>query len=808
MPDSTAAPTGLLTRQNTEVPLMGVSVDAEVSSFCARVVVTQRYVNHESNPIEAVYVFPLDEGAAVCGFEAIIDGTLVVGEVKEREQAFNLYDRAIEQGHGAFLLDEERPDVFQASVGNLLPGKEVLVKLAYVTELSVEGRSLRFSIPTTVSPRYAPAQDRVGVGRADSEALNPPLAWQVPYGLNLSVRLTTTGAISRIESPSHPVAVTTNGNQATVTLATRETALDRDFVLIVDAAGLDAPQAWIERDDEGGQAIAVGFVPSFTAGRTASDVTFLVDRSGSMDGASIEEVRNALQLCLRSMTSGCTFNIVGFGSTYESLFPSTRPYDDASLREADAHVRGLQANLGGTEILPALEFVLGQRPRGESVRQVVVLTDGEVTNTDASIALARKHAAHTRVFTFGIGAGSSQHLVRGLARAGGGAAEFIFPGERIEPKVVRMFGRLLSPALTDVRVNWGAVDATQAPSIVPPVFEGGRLLLYAFVREIRKHVTPTTVELTATSPSGPVRFAVEVDPSRMAPGRLVATLAARARIRELEESPEWTAARGSRQRERKESGITKEIVALSIRYGLISRETSFVAVERRETPVQGDMQLRRVPIALTTGWGDLHRRGATAAYPALASRRMTLGAPSAPLANLHAGSIDLGQDEAPEFEGRAAMLADTSESDEPMFSRILPNWMRRRASHEGDASAARPVPPPPVGMHALITLQRADGTWDLTEDFASVIGHDLSDLESALAGATGQEDEKRKAWATALALAWLRIHAAGMKAQWYMLADKAQRWLAAVAAAPRDRAMVWSEAAERLLSDRVRAGRS
>ncbi len=101
------------------------------------------------------------------------------------------------------------------------------------------------------------------------------------------------------------MAVTTDGNQATVTLATRDTALDRDFVLTVDSAGLDAPQAWIERDDDGEQAIAVGFVPAFDAGPAPADVTFLVDRSGSMDGASIEEVRNALQLCLRSMTPGC-----------------------------------------------------------------------------------------------------------------------------------------------------------------------------------------------------------------------------------------------------------------------------------------------------------------------------------------------------------------------------------------------------------------------------------------------------------------------------------------------------------------------
>src|SRR5262249_944793 len=237
-------------------------------------------------------------------------GTLVVGEVNEREEAFRMYDDAMERGDGAFLLDEERPDVFQASIGNLPPGKEVLVKLTYVTELAVAGRCLRFSVPTTVSPRSAPGDDPRGVARPDADTLNPPVAWGVPYGLNLSVRLVMNGTLLRIESPSHPVSVTATANEATVTLSQRETALDRDFVLSVESAGLDTPQAWIERDDDGGQAVAVAFVPRFSNGPVPCDVTFLVDRSGSMNGTSIEEVRNALQLCLRSMVPGCTFNIV------------------------------------------------------------------------------------------------------------------------------------------------------------------------------------------------------------------------------------------------------------------------------------------------------------------------------------------------------------------------------------------------------------------------------------------------------------------------------------------------------------------
>src|SRR5262245_57891856 len=168
---------GLISKDDAPVALAGVAIAADVRGFCAKVTVAQRYVNREAQPIEAVYVFPLDEAAAVCGFEAVIDGTLVVGEVKARDEAFRIYDDAMEAGHGAYLLDEERPDVFQASVGNLPPGKEALLKITYVTELDVDNGSLRFVIPTTVSPRYAPQVDRVGVGRPDAETLNPSDAW-------------------------------------------------------------------------------------------------------------------------------------------------------------------------------------------------------------------------------------------------------------------------------------------------------------------------------------------------------------------------------------------------------------------------------------------------------------------------------------------------------------------------------------------------------------------------------------------------------------------------------------------------------
>lgn len=765
MPDtSTLTSAGLFVRGEAPaaVPLTGVSIEAEITGFCARVAVAHRYVNREATPIEAVYVFPLNEGAAVCGFEAVVDGTLVVGEVQEREKAFETYDEAIADGHGAFLLDEERPDVFQASVGNLPPGKEVLVRLTYVMELSVDGGRARFTIPTTVSPRYAPAQDQTGVGQPDAQTLNPPVAWSVPYGLELSMRIAMAGRITALESPSHPISLTLNECDATVKLAQGQAALDREFVLSIEAIGMNSPLAVLERADDGTEAVAVSLVPAFTETATPAEIIFVVDRSGSMQGKSIEEVRNALQLCLRSMIAGCRFNIVGFGSSYEALFTETRAYDQASLEAANKHVTEMRANLGGTEILPALSFVLEQPRHGELSRQVVVLTDGQVTNTDAVLALVAKHATSARLFTFGVGAGASEHLVRGLARSGGGSAEFIYPGERIEPKVVRQFGRLLSPALTDVKVEWVGAAVTPMPTRVPPVFAGGRLLVYAFPRSQR----PALVRLSATGPSGPLSFEVPMTDVQVSTGKSVATLAARARIRELEEGGEFLETRGSRQRERKSNSVSQEIIELSVRYSLISRVTSFVAVERRETPVHGDIQLRRVPIALTSGWGGVeHSMGAST---------LTLGSLQGLQARARARSLD---DTGAYMFGRAPLRAKREER--AVDGLRSTGWLSRVFGGHRESMA------PPTQMHALIALQQADGHWELTRDLAAILAREFAEIEAALADWAGDKTDRQRAWATALAIAWLELNARDAEDEWRLLSRKARAWLDNVRAVPR-----------------------
>ncbi|MCG3192423.1 MAG: hypothetical protein DIJKHBIC_01670 [Thermoanaerobaculia bacterium] len=737
---------GLVTSRGP-VPLEGVRVEAKIRDLAVRQVITQRYRNTEAQPVEAVYVFPLDEGAAVCGFEAVVGGVVVTGEIHEREAAFKIYDDAIAEGHGAFLLDQEKPDVFTASVGNLLPGAEVLVRITTVAELAHEGAEIRYTLPTTVSPRYVPDGDPAQVRAA--AAVNPPVAWRVPYGLELEVGLEMSGLLRGVSSPTHPVSLEIEGPRATVRLAQRDVALDRDFVLLVKRSEPDGPQVVVEEGPDGESAVFLTFRPSFhesEAEEAPAELIFLVDRSGSMAGISIAEARNALQLCLRSLRDGIDFNVAGFGDTFEMLFPESRPYGELTLQEASGHVKFLDADMGGTEILPALEAVFQAPPRPGRPRQLFVLTDGEVSNTEEVIRTVRRHASSTRVFTFGIGSGASHHLVKGMARAGNGEAEFIAPGERIEEKVLRQLERALTPACTEVSVDWSGAAVRQAPHRVPPVFSGELLAILGLVTGQR----PERVTLRGRRPSGRFELPVEIVNAPRIEGNLVSILAARRLIRDLEEgSSALHDRRGSLQAregasEELEARVKDEIIRLSKKYGVTSKETSFVAVERRADPVTGEMQLRRIPVALTTGWGGA--RGVPEAEP--------------PMEIAACEDFDLADAEPePEFctfEGEEAPLPSLGE--ESTLEESLP----------GDDVRV---------LDRIVGLQKADGSWDLDAEFVAAVGVAFLEMKAVVADEDDPEAAAR-ALATAAALVYLELYAAREKNEWRMLGKKAEKWLA------------------------------
>jgi len=749
-----------VTSSQVSIPLQGVRIEVCLTGLGSEVTVTQRYTNLETVDVEAVYVFPLEEGAAVCGFTARVGDRLIRGRVEEREKAFEVYDDAMAAGHGAFLLDQERPNIFTVSVGNLRPQQTIEIAITYVTLLTFEGAAVRLLIPTTVSPRYVPAGPP-DVGQPDGEHVNPPAQETVPYGLTLTVEIRDPN-MTQIESPSHAIRTTPHAHGTTVTLASDQAdssspyvALDRDFVLLMRPEDAHQPVAHVAREADGTLCAMVTFHPQpLGIPSRGNEVLFLLDCSGSMQGDSIAQAQRALALCVRALATHDSFNIVCFGSSFTSLWPTPRPYSQASLEEATQYIQRVQADLGGTEILAPLQHLLQMTPDPERPRQLLVLTDGEVSNEADVIDLCGRYATTARVFAFGIGAGVSEHLVRGVARASHGAAEFIYPGERIEPKVLRMFGRVHTPAFKHVHIDWGGLEVEQAPAVCPAVFGGDSLTVFGRLQG----GTTDKVVLHADAHTWEVPIALEQPET----GGPIPTLWARHRIRDLE-GRYGAPLRGSTQVQRKADRSIAQLVELGQRYSLLSSATSYVAVEERSEADKTTTQavLRRVPIAITQGW---HGRGSV--LPAMAAvRQVGMALPA------QASSPPL----AVEFQARASAHDGTEH--------LRAKWRLTQALGIGSKLADwRAQPPPSIGgrqraitvdrLFELLMTQQADGSFRLSPILQQWLGQRWPAVKAAA------EHHGEGPVATAVVVALLAQEAADRADEWGPAVAKAQYWLA------------------------------
>jgi len=587
----------LRTPSGERIRLLGVELRGDVVGGHARVVSTQRYRHDEQQPVEAIYVFPLPSDAAVTGFTMEVAGRRLEAEVKEREEAFRVYDDAVTSGHGAALVEQERANVFTANVGNLLPGEEVRIEIAFVMKVPGDEGALRLSIPTLVAPRYIPgnaAGDRTGHGAADptdrvhdADRISPKVgAVEYTMSMDLSVHFDAKATLS---SPSHAITAVHDGTRWKVSFI--GAPLDRDMVLLIEPeerAALERVVAHRGADGEGH--VALTWVPDLSrlvpAGGGHGTFSFVIDRSGSMGGLSIEEARRALRLCLRQLREGDRFEVIAFDDQIDSFKPEPVPYTEKTLAEADRWISRIDAR-GGTELLAPM--VRAARHGGV----VVLLTDGQVGNEDEILRQVLASAAEkARIYTFGIGTAVSDVLLGELARRTGGAMELIHPGERIDEKVVATFSKAHAARVRAPVIEVSGVELDDlAPTRAPDLVDGEPWSVLA------RYATGGRAEVRIRGTLGgqPFVHVLVADLPDRADADLVPTLWARERIRDLE-AQEVTGRRAAAMKDR--------IVSIATKHRPASGYTGFVVGEKRT----GDGRTteaavtRAVPVSAPHGW--------------------------------------------------------------------------------------------------------------------------------------------------------------------------------------------------------------
>ena len=739
---------GLRTTTGAAIPLLGVEVTGEVAAGHARVAVRQRYRNDEPRPVEAIYTFPLPADATLIGFTMTCAGRQLHGVVKEREEAFRAYDDAVTAGHGAALLDQERPNVFTASVGNLLPGEETTVEVEYVQRLRADEGTLRCMIPTLVAPRYipgTPAGDRTAHGVADptdrvpdADRITPPIG-AVAYGLKLDLAFALGGGLL-VESPSHDIATEPIDGGVRVRLARDQVALDRDVVLVVRNVD-ESPvvQTAIHRPAEAGEpaVVALSVVPDLAADGPADrrqEIVFLIDVSGSMDGDSIEQARDALRLCLRHLREGDRFNVIAFQSEHRSFKKEPVPFTQKTLEQADAWVERLRAD-GGTELLAPLTDAVQQIPAGV----IVLLTDGQVGN-EVEILREVLHARRgARVYSFGIGTNVSDALLRDLARRTGGAVEFIHPGERIDEKVVAQFARALADRVDDLRLTWEGIDVGEiAPAEIPPLVDGDAWVIYGRTAALASG----RAVLQGTLRGQSFRLAVPVDPSSAAQVRALPQLWAAARIQDLQDA---------KVEGRRAAAMKKRVTELAVKHGIASRYTSFVVVEERtgDRRASGQPETRVVPVNLPAGWAMFERddtslpsRTTAGGAPVLYSMAAIMPRAVVSASASFGGSAPRRRGAPGGLVGRIVATAKqmTTKADDLELADLDVGAFDAPAEEEiefGRAPAAGPgggALASPRAEIALLGRQRASGLWDADAGAPAIRATSLALLELRRAG--------------------------------------------------------------------------
>jgi Ca-activated chloride channel family protein len=569
------------------VPLIHTDVALDVRGLAAAATVTQHYVNSSAEPIEAVYVFPLPHDAAVYDMEIRIGDRLIKSVIREREEAKRTYEAAKSEGKRAALVEEERPNIFTASVANLMPGDNIDVRLLYVEPLRWEDGRIRLDFPMVVGPRYIPGTQAVhhtGTGWAfdtdavgDASRITPPVRnpdSRPGQDISISVDLDAGFEFGSIKSVSHEITIRNLGDgRRHVELASGTTIPNKDFVLEIQQAESAQPETavFLSPDPGSGETyfLLTAFPPTVQpVKREPVEMLYLIDVSGSMAGTSITQARAALLQALDRLGPNDRFGILAFNHQYYEFSPEPLTASSDNIAAGRRFVQHLEAG-GGTDMLPALLHVMKKPEIPGYLRNIVLLTDGDLGNEEQIFSALRANLGGARLNTVAIGSAPNFFLASKMAQFGRGTFTHIADIGEVGQQMGHLLETIESPVLTDVKLTFEGVEVAEVyPQRAPDLFLRQPLVLYGRISKGRSG----RVRLTARAGDRPYEadFDFDAKAATFHPG--ITTLWARQRVEDLMD--QW---RESSEDAR--SGIRTTLIAHAIRYRLVTQFTSLVAVE-------------------------------------------------------------------------------------------------------------------------------------------------------------------------------------------------------------------------------------
>ena len=729
--------------QIVECPLKHTDVKVNIAGFIARVTVTQTFHNPYDEKIEAVYVFPLPHTAAIDDMTMTVGDRRIVGLIKRRAEAQTLYQEAIRQGKTASLLEQERPNIFTQSVGNIQPNDEVRIEISYVDVLDYDMGTYEFHFPMVVGPRYIPGTptskipelpnelkgkvgeseaplhapadgaDPSGTGVApdtdrvpDASRITPPVlkpGYRTAHDISLSVLLDAGVPIQDIQIVNHTAEVDRiEASGATAVLSPADSIPNKDFVMKYAVVGKKPEMAVLAHSNGLQQGYFMLMIqPKLDAELAEApprEIVFLVDISGSMRGEPTQKVKETMHHFLRLTKPNDTVQVITFASRADKLFEKSVPATQANIEHALNFTQQIRGG-GGTEMLNAIKLVLNEPVDPERVRIVVMLTDGYIGNEAEIIAeIDRRAGDQIRFSAIGIGSSPNRYLIDGVAKHGGGMADVIELNTDPGPLVAQIAERIHRAQLAKIQIDWNELSVYETyPRRIPELWPGRPVIMFGRYaaggsREIR---------LSGSAEGKPLKYKLHVTlPDAQPAHDVLSKVWARKKIEDL--SAQLYAADAPE--------IIEEITNIALSHRLMTQYTSFVAVDENDMqPINQEAKAPRqvvVPLPLPEGtdfrgfYGQPNvRLAATKAITTPRSNKLARGAsaPTQVSASRKQSVEALQVDTSPQA---SEILSEVERNPvQPEFLRgslIVPSWRLLAGAINGK-----------VDKEALTTLQKA-----------------------------------------------------------------------------------------------------
>jgi Ca-activated chloride channel family protein len=448
-----------------------VKVDTRITDQIAVVRIEEEFYNPNDRVCEGTFLFPVPKGAQLDRFTLAINGKPMEAELLGADKAREIYQDIVRRSLDPALLEYVGRDLFKVRVFPIEPHSKRQITVTYTQLLTEDSGMLNWVLPL----RQDTAQGKT-----------------IPF-LSVKVNLESKQALKTLYSPSHKVEIARQGDhRATVGFEASAATSEADFQLLFSRArgelGIDVIMHRTGTEDGYFLLLATPQLESEGRNQVPKDVVFVLDSSGSMAGAKLEQAKKALRFCIANLNDQDRFEILRFSTEVEGVFQKLTDTGGEARDRALSFVDRIKPT-GGTAIHDALTQALALKPKDTQRPYVVVfLTDGRPTvgpsdeNQIAEVVTGKGNLAPenlTRVFCFGIGTDVNTHLLDRVSEATKASTTYVLPEEDLELKVSAFFSRIKEPALSNLRVEFpnGVKVSKLYPQSLPDLFKGQQLLV-------------------------------------------------------------------------------------------------------------------------------------------------------------------------------------------------------------------------------------------------------------------------------------------------------------------------------------------